>query len=426
MSDAIRASAAPPSTPTPDAPPATAPTPEAAPVAPAPAAPDGTPAAPPIAEPTPEGQPTAPAPLDFSDPASTQPDSVDADGKRFFCTKTKWDRLTGAADFVKGLQELVPEVTLDGITDRIKQANAATHMMQLFQESATNPQAIKDVVDLFSGGNNPTPEDRAAFAALMMDGLGRLSNLNPQAYQHVQRVHDNQGIARLQERARQTMDLGQREQAIALAQQFELAVTGKFTPREQWLNARAIDPAAQLQFERQQFERQKQQEAQTRQQQWGDYVVRTQGDAILSEVQAASAKLKGTAAERFIPTVEQELLAVVKKTEEAHEEWRYEHDMLYRQAMNTPGEQTLKQVVEYRKRIAEQIVRRMAPDIISKYSNVVLQNNQAQQQSVSRQIPNEPPPNGVGAQPSDAAFAEIRKQPTLQAGLQELWKQSRR
>jgi len=335
-----------------------------------------------------------------------------------FTSKSKWLRFQQAAKLVTSLQEVLPVVTSEAVVEAVQRANAAEQMMTMFQAAAQDPVKIKDVVDVFSvetdaQGNlvAPTPQRQAAFSALVFEGLTRLPQVNPQAFQRVLAVHNQHTLTALRDRARTTVNTAQepdaQAQAVNLALRFEQAITGgRFTPSQQWLASQTVDPVEagrqQLERDRANFQRQQQQVEQTRQQQWMDHVGTSQDAAQMAEVDTHLASVLNKP--EFAPyrdKMRQDLFAAIRNEEAAHPEWGQKWESLNTQALTNPSDFTLKQVTDFRREIARQAARRNAATVISFYSNVVLSNNQAAHARAAQTVTSELAPNGAASSPSN-------------------------
>jgi hypothetical protein len=384
--------------------------------------------------PTPEVPPgEAPTPpedvLDLT--GGVEPDSIDADGKRHFYTVAKSQRLQAAGKLVQSLQEVMPVVTPEAIRERIERANAADYMMTKYQAAAQDPGQVKELIDLFATDEQgqATPDTQAAFSALIFEGLSRLPQVNPKAFQHVLAVHNNHTVTALRDRARQLVDPAAREQAVALALRFEEAVTGKFTPSQQWLQNQPQDPIEagrqQLERERADFQRQRLQVRQTEQQRWAGHVGSTQEQAVASEVDAQLAVVKDPSVAPYLNNMRSDLLQAVAKAELEHPEWQNAWENLQQQALLKPSEQTLRAVTDFRRNIAKRVVRANAQAVIERYSNVALANNQAAHLKAGQRPPNEPTPNGVGTPAPNGAIEKAITEPDLAKSLRLLMANSR-
>jgi len=389
-------------------------------------------AAPAVADPN---APAVEEPLDFTG-ESLEPDSVDADGKRMFTTPTKWAKFQNAAKFVNALQEVMPQVTPSTVIDAVKRAGAADALMTKYQLGASNPSDVNDVLDLFTGEievngvkQQPTPVERQAFGALVLNALDRLQRINPQAMQGVYRVHNQQTVEGLRARARALPDGPEREQKIALALRFEQEVFGKFTPRDQWLQAQPTDPIEQ---QRQQIARERQTLV-TQQQEWQ----RTQYGQLVASVGEAQEAARqepinqlldrfkdNPIGQKFRSQMHGELLQAVQDTEIAHPEWAYQHQTLEQQALMQPTPQNIQALNDYRRNISKRVVAANAKAVIEKYNSIALQNNQADKDRALRPIVNTPSPNGATTQAPNGAMESVMKQPDLKNAIRETIRQT--
>ena len=375
------------------------------------------------------------APLDFT-AEDLKADSVSEDGKRHFFDKNKAERLLAAGNFIKQLQEIVPQVTPSAIIDAVKRAGAADALMTKYQLGASNPSDVNDVLDLFTGEievngvkQQPTPVERQAFGALVLNALDRLQRINPQAMQGVYRVHNQQTVEGLRARARALPEGPDREQKVALALRFEQEVFGKFTPRDQWLQAQPTDPIEQ---QRQQIARERQTLV-TQQQEWQ----RTQYGQLVASVGEAQEAARqepitqlldrfkdNPIGQKFRSQMHGELLQAVQDTEIAHPEWAYQHQTLEQQALMQPTPQNIQALNDYRRNISKRVVAANAKAVIEKYNSIALQNNQADKDRALRPIVNTPSPNGATTQAPNGAMESVMKQPDLKNAIRETIRQT--
>jgi hypothetical protein len=391
-------------------------------VAPPPAA--AAPATPDPNAPTPED-----APLDFTG-ESLEPDSVDADGKRMFTTPTKWAKFQNAAKFVNALQEVMPQVTPSTVIDAVRRASAADALMTKYQAGASNAAEVNDVLDLFTGEvevngvkQQPTPIERQAFGALVLNALDRLQRINPQAMQGVYRVHNQQTVEGLRARARALPEGDAKAQAVALALRFEEAAFGRFTPRDQWLQTQPTDPIEQqrqaIARERQTLDQQRQQWQQQQHQELVTNIGNAQENARQAPIVELLSKLKGPVADEFRPQMYDEFLRGVAEHELAHPEWGHRQKTLEQQAIMDPSPQNIQALNDFRRSISKPVVDRMARDVIAKYNARAIERNQADKDRALRPIVNTPSPNGVPTPAPNGAMESVMKQPSLKDALRE-------
>jgi hypothetical protein len=410
-----------PETPAADAAPAPAvdPVTESAPVA-DPVDPAADPVTDPATAPTDPAPAGEPAPLDFMD-GEFQPDSVDADGRRHFYTKAKSERMQAAVHLVKELQTVMPILTPETVKERIEKANAADYLMTAYQEAGRNPAAIQDVLSVFEG---ESPEERQAFGHLVLGGLAKLRQVNPEALQVVHNVHNQMVVDNLRDRARNIVDPGLRQEAIALALRFEEAITGHWTPSEQWMGGnQRVDP---LQVERQRFENEKrafqeqQRQAQlSASQQWEQRVVHGLNN-VLSDVVNEYLPPAKFEKNPYYEDMKRSLVDEIVKTEQANPAWGEQAALYHRQALLNPNEQNLRQAANFRKNIAQQTARRTAAGIVSRYSSLQLTNNQAAQQRAAQGVRTEPSLNGVGSPAPNGALEKAIASKDLRESLRIL------
>lgn len=362
--------------------------------------------------------------LDFSE--GLEPDSKSEDGKRYFTTASRWQKFQAAAKLVTELQNVIPNVTPETLIERVQMANAADDMMTTYQEAATNPQAIKGVVDLFVGEGEPTPQIRQAFASLALDALDRLPNINPEAFNRVLSVHNQRTVDALRERARQTIDPEQRKMAVALAQRFEEAVTGRYTKAADWMQ-RTVDPVQaerqRIDQERQQLQQERQKMADEAQQNWQNHVATSQQSTADKEIEGIfGAKAK----EAYANTpdwanMKNELLQRVMEAYGGNQEWSAMWSNLSRQASLTRSETALNNLIKFETDILRRVGRQHAAQILNRYGlRRIEQNSQAHQ--AARNVPvNSPNPNGSPTPAPNGALDAVAKSKDLRDLMRSMW-----
>lgn len=394
------------------------PAPTAEPAAPASPAPDAAPAAPlaspepaPVTEPgSPEPAVAAPEPdtpaapeLDFTD--NVEPDSKSEDGKRHFYTESKSLRLQQAGKFVKAVQEIIPNASVDEIKTAVEISHAAQAMMLKFHEGAQNVQAVDEVLEAFKANDNP-----AAYGMMAIRMLSQLPQVEPGAAQFVKNQF-NQGLLNdLTARARSATDQGMRDNTVALIQNLQIALSGNpqgYQKAQDILAGGNPDPIATRQADLDRREQQIRDFQASQQQQAKQNVVSSitsvQNQTMQSVIDEALKPVKANYENTpEWAAIRKDFESAIYAAEQSHPEWRVKLDNLRTEAMlNGGSEQSLQNFTNYWRSILQAIVRPNSKTILDRWGNRTVATNQAANRAAANRPPNEPAPNGVASMPQN-------------------------
>lgn len=345
----------------------------------------------------PTAMPVSTDDLDLSDIGEA---SKSEDGKRFFYPERAARKLEAAKKFVQGVQEIIPGVTVSDIQSAFEIQHAAQQMMLLFDQGASDPNAIDGVLEPFIERNNPK-----AFGAMTVRMINKLSQVEPGALQFIRRHFNAELIEFVKTQARQAMDPAVKKTKVALVQQLQLALTNgtKWEKEAEILAGGTTDPIA---AERAELDRRKaeldrelaQRDAQRNSERESMILseqLRAQDDEIIALIpQAARDFYKNTPQWDGIM---RDFRSAVENAETSHQEWRVRLENLRMEAKMSPTPQALSNFTNYWRSIVRQVALSNARDILDRWGNTTIRNNQQANSQAANHPPNEPAPNGVAA-----------------------------
>ena len=343
-----------------------------------------------------------PTDLDFSE--GIEPDSVSEDGKRHFFKPAKSLRLQQAGKFVQALQDILPNATVEDIKNAVETSHAAEFLMQRYRQGESDPAAIDDVIDTFKSNENPR-----AFGMMAVRMLTQLPQVEPFAAQFIERQYQQQLVGRLKQAAQQSVDPAARENAIALIQNLQIALSGNpkgFESRDAILAAANADPLAQ---QRAELDRQRTEIEQFRQQQQQaattsvvNRIEDSQKNGLYSEIDSLLTPVKS--AYENTPDwkhIRQDFVDAIVAAENNHPEWRVKLDNLRNEVMLNPSEQNFNNFTNYWRSIVRAVARPNSKAILERWANRQVQRNQAATAAATNRGANEPSLNGVAAAPGN-------------------------
>lgn len=393
---------------------------ELAPAAPSPGVTPGTTApdtsvvqapAPGVSVPIPE------AALDLAQ--GTDPDSVDAEGKRHFYTVPKSNRLQQESKAWRAIQEFFPNATVEEIKTAVEKANAAEQMMLKYHESEHNGAALDELLLPFIENDNPK-----AFGLMALRMVGKLHQINPEALNYIRNEFNKGLIEWLKGRARSTMDEKERMEQVGTVQRLQMALyNGQFEKTADILKGIAVDPNEAARRDLEQRNRQlNEREAANRRaddERWTNFCNSQEESGVQGEIDAILAPIKDKYAPEDIQDARDRLRRAVATYEVEHPEGGVRYNNLRGQANLQRSEESVKTVVGYRRNIARQVALANAKAILERLSIAAMQRNQAAHDKATNR-PNEASPNGVAPSVSNGVnFDAVLKSKTVD----EAWKQ---
>ena len=323
-------------------------------------------------------QPVEETPDPFED---LQPDGVD--GGRYFCTKTKWNRLTTADKTMRAFEEVMPGLTVESVKENFTRAISAQNLLDDWH--STDPATIDRAANFMF--EKAPPETIGRVAEHVMNLLPERA---PQVFDQIQTQMRDGLIEQWYQAAIQAND-GNLFKAV---QNIELLSTGQFRTPEQFQQP---DP------QRQQFE--------TMQQKLARYEAQEQAmrdrtyQSLAQQVDNAAEAAKSSEIEKMIPKEVVDAyqgkpdlghLTLLLKSEVDRELngnpiWRAQLAREIKIAKTNPSEQTRAKVEATIRTFTAQVLARRAKPIIDKFAATAVANNakvhQAQAKLQARREP---------------------------------------
>lgn len=347
-----------------------------------------------------EAQPQGEVELDLDEPISAADATPTQDGKKLVFDKNKGQRLLAAQQALNQMREIVPDLSVENFKVLAGRANAAALMMNLYHQAASpnaDPQARFQSMDEIVGYFGEQSPVSLGFLAVRSQAL--LPKFNPTAAAEINNWHNARVLNDLRGRVQQIADPALRDQEVNFIQNLEMRLTGKFTTKADLLAGNRTSPQQVVQSEndrlRQQIaegERQRAQQAQTAMM---GHIGQAQNDAIHQVIGSTLEPIKDRVSPREYAFLFSSLGQEVAQAELANPQWKEQYDTLLLQAQTTGSEADIRRLAEYRRQIAQRVIRAKGPQIISEWTRSKLERHKAAAQTAANPPTNEPALNGA-------------------------------
>lgn len=334
-----------------------------------------------VVEETPAAEAEQPAEDVVSPFEELKPDGIN--GGRYFCTKTKWERLTAADNAIRQFEEVMPGITVDAVKENFTRAISAQNLLDDWH--STDPETIDRAASFMFEKAPPQTIGRVAEHVMSL-----LPERAPEVFNQIQKQFQGSMIEQVYQAAIQAND----GNLFKACQNMELALTGQFRTPEQFQQP---DPQRQqLETMQQRLQRYEDQE---RAQQQRYY------QSMAQEVEASVDQAKSSEIEKMIPPAVAEAykgkpdlgqLNLLLKSEvdtalNGNPIWRAQIARELKIAKTNPSEQTRAKVEATVRSFAAQVLARKAKPIIDKFAATAVANNakvhQAQAKLQARREP---------------------------------------
>lgn len=374
---------------------------------------------PPLDEPPADYEPpvaeaaTPEAPEDVEHLAEITADKVE--GGKYYTTKAKWDRLTAADKTVQQLRELDPAITVDAIKGMFTRTQALDEM--LGHHLSGDPRRVASVASYFVGTGqdgrpNQSPQTVSAFADAVLANAARHY---PGAFQTVERKM----LATIAQKQYAKFQRSKNPDDGALAQNLDFMARGDFRRDLGQQQAAPADPLAAeraaLNRERQTYHQRLQQDHQA--------TVYHAVNAAESDAKAEVEKII-EAALSSIPTNVREKKPVefkhaVRDLRESFEEatrtnanYTTARTNLLSQLRTNPTQEARSALVAFDQKWASWLIGKAKPEVVSRFSDVVMQQTQAANAKYEKLQERREPGGNSGSPVQRATLVQKLKEPT--------------
>jgi len=342
----------------------------------------------------PQGEADLDEPISAADATSTE------DGKKLIFDKNKGQRLLAAQQALNQMREIVPDLSVESFKQLAGRANAAALMMNLYHQAASpnvDPQARFQSMDEIVGYFGEQSPISLGFLAVRSQAL--LPKFNPTAAAEINNWHNSRVLNDLRGRVQQISDPALRDQEVNFIQNLEMRLTGKFTTKADLLAGTRTNPQQAVQSEndrlRQQIAEGERQRAQQAQAAMMGQIGQAQTSAINQVIEGTLASIKDRVSPREYSFLFSSLGQEVAQAELANPQWKEQYDTLLIQAQTTGSEVDIRRLAEYRRQIAQRVIRAQGPKIINEWTRSKLERSKAAAQTATNPPTNEPALNGV-------------------------------
>ena len=307
-----------------------------------------------------------PAPEEDLNPfEDLKPDGVN--GGRYFCTKTKWERLTRADAALRQFNEVVPGLTPEAVKENFTRAISAQNLLDDWH--STDPSMVDRAASFMFEKAPPQAVGRVA-----MHVMDLLPERAPEVFEQIQTQMRDGLIDQWYQSAIRNGD----ENLFKAIQNIELLSTGQFRTPDQFQQP---DPQRQqVETLQQRLARYEQQEEANRQRMYM---------SMAQEVDNAAEMAKSAEIDKMIPAemveaykgkpdldqVKLLLKSEVDKQLSGNPIWRAQIDREIKIAKNSPSEQARARVAATIRTYAAEVLARRAKPIIDKFAATAVANN---------------------------------------------------
>ena len=373
-----------------------------------------------------------------ADDEPIEPDSKSQDGKTWYFREARGRQLMADRDTLRGMRQVVPDLTADSFKGIVEQANAASLMASTYKlvgdKNTPVPEQIQHMDDILGYFKDESP---VAFGVMAIRLAQKLPEANPQAYAtlsdffvkqalnnpqrsaELNNLFVNRTLQQAREGIQRVTDPKLQAEEIAFVQNLEYRYTGKYTPAADLKAGKFTQPVSQPPqsdpreadlARREQALRDQQTENQRQETAARDNYLNSQAEsAVWEPINAVLADFKS----KFGPnpsdvdkmTFENAaniLRSKIREFASAHPEWNAQHLSLLAQAQ-TGNPDAIQRYTNYHRWIAQQAVRANAPTVLGMF------NRPNQQPAVPSSPRSELAPSGVGTPAAPNGVDQILK-----------------
>lgn len=353
----------------------------------------------PDAEPEPQAETQEPPAADAvaADPAADpqpaddgdiQPDRVSADGKTLFFSKPKAERLLAARQELDRIGQIIPGATPELLEQHYRTTVASQEMEADFDSA--DPQRMGRYIDFWFGQQAPQ-QSVDVFARQFAE---RLPHIAPEAAKWVEK----QTTARLTQSLYDEAIRTGNDELLGVAQRLDMRQRNAFLTREDFQQR---DPYAEerrrFETEREQFNRERQAEAQRRAQQREQQIDASVGTAKTSAIEAAlkpvEAQFKDKPQWKHLV---RDMTEIAEQAIVANPTWKRQFDIARANAIKDPSGKAAEALTAMMQTFLKPYLARQSKSVIEAATGVVLTQAAAAHESAQRMAARtEPTPAGA-------------------------------
>ena len=340
------------------------------------------------------------------------PDSVSQDGRLHFYNPTKSQRLQAEHKLVRDLTQVIPDLSVDSVKALHENAMQFSDLMNTYREGGESIDAMDRVLDRLH------QTDPYAFGGMAIRALQVLPQANPDAAKAVDQYKMGQFLSNARARISQISDPAARDAEVAFVQNLEMRWTGRYTPKQDLLQATQVDPVAAERQRTIALERQlqqiQQQNQNTQRQVRMQSIDAAEDAAVNGSFDSVLAPLRANTAFKpeDIQVLQREFTQALQDAEASNPTWAATYKQLRMDAERTGTPDAAQKVANYRRQIADIVVRQNRQRIISSRSQLVAATNQAAHTQAAQAPRTENAPNGAVAPAPNGSLEAASKAKT--------------